>query len=201
MHIVLNTIFLIASYLMGSISSAIVVCKLWRLPDPRTTGSKNPGTTNVLRLGSKTAAFATLLGDSLKAVIPVLLAKAFGLSPVIQAFVVLLACLGHIFPIFLGFKGGKGVATGLGGILALAWPVGLMLIATWLVIALIFRYSSLAALISFILLPMFITLFSNQNYLMACSLLSLIIILMHRQNIKNLLTGQEGKIGAKKCTR
>jgi len=195
--ITIDIVFIILAYLFGSISSAILICKLFGLQDPRTFGSKNPGATNVLRLGGKKIALLTLLGDSVKAVIPVLIAKFFGLSHMVQSFVVLAACIGHMFPLFFKFKGGKGVATGFGGIVALAWPVGLMTLATWLVIAITFRYSSLSALISFLLLPFYVWLLSEPNYLLGCTLLSIIVIVKHHSNIKNLLTGKEDKFSDK----
>lgn len=197
MNHLIDVSLIILAYLFGSISSAVVVSKLWRLPDPRTVGSKNPGATNVLRQGKKLPALVTLLGDALKAVIPVLIAKWLGLSPLVQATVVLTACLGHMYPIFFKFKGGKGVATGFGGILALSWPVGLMALATWLIIARIFKYSSLSALVSYLLLPVYIWTFSSRQYIIPICLLSLIVIIKHHKNIKNLIQGKESKIGKK----
>jgi len=194
---IIDISLIILAYLFGSISTAIIVSKLWRLPDPRTVGSKNPGATNVLRHGGKAAAITTLLGDALKAVIPVLIAKWLGLSPLIQATVVLAACLGHMYPIFFKFQGGKGVATGFGGIIALTWPVGLMTLITWAIIARIFKYSSLSALISYLLLPFYIWMFSDRHYLIPVSLLSLIVIIKHHQNIKNLIHGKENKLNLK----
>lgn len=188
---------MIFAYLLGSISSAVIICKLWGLPDPRTEGSKNPGTTNVLRLGGKWPALATLICDGLKGVIPVLLAKWLGVAPMLQAIILLLACMGHMFPLFFGFKGGKGVATALGGIIALAWPVGFAMLGTWLIVAAIFRYSSLAAILSFIFLPIYIWTLSDRSYIIPLCLLSVIILFMHRENIKRLISGQESKIGAK----
>jgi glycerol-3-phosphate acyltransferase PlsY len=135
-------IAVIISYLFGSLSSAIIVCKLMGLTDPRTTGSNNPGATNVLRIGGKVPAVITLLGDVLKGVIPVLAAKWYGLPPLGLALVTLAAFLGHLFPVFFRFQGGKGVATLIGCLLALSWPVGLCWMATWLVMALLFRSSS-----------------------------------------------------------
>lgn len=197
MNHLIDVSLIILAYLFGSISSAVIVSKLWRLPDPRTVGSKNPGATNVLRQGKKLPALVTLLGDALKAVIPVLIAKWLGLSPLVQATVVLTACLGHMYPIFFKFKGGKGVATGFGGILALSWPVGLMTLATWLIIARLFKYSSLSALVSYLLLPVYIWTFSSRQYIIPICLLSLIVIIKHHKNIKNLIQGKESKIGKK----
>lgn len=194
---IIDVSLIVLAYLFGSISSAVVVSKIWRLPDPRTVGSKNPGATNVLRQGKKLPALITLLGDALKAVIPVLIAKWLGLAPMVQAAVVLAACLGHMYPVFFKFKGGKGVATGFGGILALTWPIGLITLATWAIVARIFKYSSLSALIAYILLPVYIWTFSNRGYIIPITLLSLIVIIKHHQNIKNLIQGKESKIGNK----
>src|SRR5689334_17854922 len=135
----------IIAYLIGSISTAIVTCKIMRLPDPRDQGSGNPGATNVLRFGGKKAAIITLMGDMLKGVIPVLAAKWFGFNTVGLSLVAFAAFLGHLYPIFFRFQGGKGVATAFGCFIALSWPLGLLLAATWLIIAILFRYSSLAA--------------------------------------------------------
>lgn len=185
------------AYLFGSISSAIILSRLLGLPDPRTQGSGNPGATNVLRLGGKKAAIATLLGDVLKGVIPVLAAKAIGIDTVGLALVALVAFFGHLYPVFFGFKGGKGVATAIGGLVALAWPLGLALIATWLAAAVIFRYSSLAALISAIIAPVYAWYFTNWDYTLMVGVMSIFLIYRHHQNIQNLLAGKEKKIGEK----
>jgi acyl phosphate:glycerol-3-phosphate acyltransferase len=191
-------IFIIIAYFFGSLSSAIIICKLLKLPDPRTEGSKNPGTTNVLRIGGKSAAFATLVGDILKGTIPVLMARAFALSPFGLSAVALAAFLGHVFPIFFDFKGGKGVATAFGCLLALSWPVGLSVVFTWLIIATITRYSSLAALITAVLSPVYALLWTGQLlYGLAALLMALMLIYRHKSNIQKLLQGQETKIGQK----
>ncbi|HYQ71317.1 MAG TPA: glycerol-3-phosphate 1-O-acyltransferase PlsY, partial [Gammaproteobacteria bacterium] len=140
-------------YLFGSISTAILVCRLMGLPDPRTTGSRNPGTTNVARIGGKKAAALTLAGDLLKGLIPVLIAHALQANATVLAGTALAAFLGHLYPVFFGFQGGKGVATALGVIYGLYWPVGLLTSAVWLVMALVFRYSSLAALTAMLVMP------------------------------------------------
>lgn len=187
------------AYLFGSVSSAIIVCKLMGLPDPRTTGSQNPGATNVLRIGGKKAALITLFGDTLKGVIPVLAAKWWGLDDLGIALVLLGAFLGHLFPIFFRFEGGKGVATAIGGLLALSWPVGLSWLGTWLIIATITRYSSLSALVASILAPLYTWFFTqNDTYTIAVSLMGLVLILRHHANIKKLWQGVESKIGQKK---
>lgn len=194
----LDTIIaIVIAYLFGSISSAIIVCKILQLPDPRTQGSKNPGATNVLRIGGKKAALITLLGDMLKGVIPVLLAKWYGIDTLGLALVALAAFIGHLYPVFFRFEGGKGVATFLGCLLALAWQVGLAVVATWLVIAALFRYSSLSALISAIAAPFYTWYFTNNTYAIVVSIISLLLIYRHRTNIQKLLTGKEDKIGDK----
>jgi glycerol-3-phosphate acyltransferase PlsY len=188
-------IAIIIAYLFGSISSAIIISKILRLPDPRTQGSGNPGATNVLRYGGKKAALATLLGDMLKGVIPVLLAKWYGVATLCLALVALAAFVGHLYPVFFRFQGGKGVATFLGCILALAWPVGLAIIATWLIIAVLFRYSSLAALISAIAAPFYTWFFTNATYTIVVCIISILLIYRHKSNIQKLLAGKESKIG------
>lgn len=188
-------IAIIIAYCFGSISSAIITCKLLRLPDPRTQGSGNPGATNVLRIGGKKAALATLLGDILKGVIPVLLAKWYGLATLGLALVALAAFIGHLYPVFFRFQGGKGVATFFGCILALAWPVGVAIIATWLIIAILFRYSSLAAVISAIAAPFYTWFFTSPTYTIIVCVISILLIYRHRSNIQNLLAGKEDKIG------
>lgn len=187
-------IFLIGAYLLGSISSAVLICRLAGLGDPRSQGSGNPGTTNVLRIGGKKLAIFTLLGDVLKGFIPVYIAHFTALSATALSFVALAAFIGHLFPVFFGFKGGKGVATALGVVFALAWPIGCAALLTWIVIAALFRYSSLAALITALLLPLYIYLWSKPSYLAAIIILSALLILKHRANIQRLLSGQESKI-------
>lgn len=186
--------FLIGAYLLGSISSAVLICRLAGLGDPRAQGSGNPGTTNVLRIGGKKLAIFTLLGDMLKGFIPVYLAHFTSLSAMALSFIALAAFIGHLFPVFFGFKGGKGVATALGVLLALAWPVGCAALITWIVIAALFRYSSLAALVTAVLLPLYIYLWSNPEYLAAVIIISLLLIIKHRDNILRLWSGKESKI-------
>ncbi len=186
--------FLIFAYLLGSISSAILICRVAGIGDPRAQGSQNPGATNVLRLGGKKLAIWTLVGDMLKGFIPVFIAHFFSLSPAQLSYVALSAFIGHLFPVFFGFKGGKGVATALGVVLALSWPVGCATLITWIIVAALFKYSSLAALITTILLPLYIYLSSDPAYLPAIIILSLLLILKHRGNIHRLWRGEEGKI-------
>lgn len=193
-------IAIIVAYLFGSISSAIIVCKLMRLPDPRTEGSKNPGATNVLRIGGKKAAIITLIGDMLKGVIPVLAAKWIGLDVLGMALVTFAAFLGHLFPIFFRFEGGKGVATAFGCLIALNLEIGLALAITWLVIAFVFRYSSLAALLTAILAPFYAWYFTNWTYTITIAMISVILIYRHRGNIQKLIEGKESKLGKSKSS-
>lgn len=187
------------AYLFGSISSAIVVCKLMRLPDPRTQGSGNPGATNVLRIGGKQAAAITLLGDLLKGTIPVLAASWYGLPPLGIALTAFAAFIGHLFPIFFRFEGGKGVATLLGVLIALSWQAAFAWGVVWLLMAILFRFSSLAALTASVLTPGFMWYFTgNWLYVGAVALMAVVLIYRHRSNITKLLAGQESKIGAKK---
>jgi glycerol-3-phosphate acyltransferase PlsY len=188
-------LLILAGYLFGSISTAIIVCKLMGLPDPRTGGSGNPGATNVARLGGKKAAALTLVGDMLKGLIPVLIAHALEAPPVILAGTALAAFLGHLYPVFFGFRGGKGVATAMGVIYGLDWRVGLLTTAIWLVMALLFRYSSLAALVAILLAPLgFLWLWPQPAVIAAMVIMTVLLYWRHRGNISNLLNGKEGKI-------
>ncbi len=186
------------AYLAGSISSAIIVCRLLGLPDPRGEGSGNPGATNVLRIGGKKAAAITLIGDMLKGLIPVLVAKLLGAPLGVQAMVAVAAFLGHLYPVFFGFRGGKGVATALGVLLGLHWQVGLLTIATWLVIAKLFKVSSLAALLSLLVTPLYIWwLIPERSLIIATVFMVALLFWRHRSNIRNLIQGTEGQIGGK----
>ena len=190
-----NILLILGGYLFGSISTAIIVCKLMGLPDPRTEGSRNPGATNVARLGGKKAAALTLAGDMLKGLVPVLIAHALHASPTILAATALAAFLGHLYPVFFGFQGGKGVATALGVIYGLYWPVGLLTTGIWLAMAIVFRYSSLAALTAILLTPLgFMWLWPEKPIIIAMVLLTVMLFWRHRSNIANLLSGDEGKI-------
>lgn len=198
----LTDLILVASaYLVGSLSAAILVCKLMGLPDPRTEGSMNPGATNVLRLGGKKAALLTLLGDMLKGLLPVTLAVQLGSSELTIALTLLAAFLGHLYPLFFGFKGGKGVATALGGLIGLHWSIGLATILTWLATAALFRYSSLAALSAILLAPLYVWLLfpvaASTVLTSSMGLITLMLYWRHRSNIRNLLSGAEDKIGQK----
>ncbi len=191
----IDILLVAGGYLLGSISTAIIVCKLMGLPDPRTEGSRNPGATNVARLGGKKAAALTLIGDMLKGLIPVLIAHALHASPTVLAATALAAFLGHLYPVFFGFQGGKGVATALGVIYGLYWPVGLFTTGIWLAMAAVFRYSSLAALTAILLTPLgFLWLKPDMPIIIAMLIITVILYWRHRSNIANLLNGKEGKI-------
>jgi glycerol-3-phosphate acyltransferase PlsY len=191
----IDLLLIATGYLMGSVSSAIIVCRAFGLPDPRSEGSRNPGTTNVLRLGGKKAAAATLAGDMLKGLVPVLIARAAGADVAVQAGVAVAAFLGHLYPVFFGFQGGKGVATALGVLLGLHWPVGLLTIGTWLAVAFVFKISSLAALLAILLTPLYIwLLIPEPALLVAIVFMGALLFWRHRSNIANLLKGTEGRI-------
>ncbi len=191
----MDYLLVIAAYLLGSISSAIIVCRMMELPDPRTEGSNNPGATNVLRIGGKKAAAITLLGDALKGLLPMLLAHVLEVTPLIFALTGLAAFLGHLYPVFFGFKGGKGVATAMGVQFGLSWMVGASVAGTWLFMAKVLNVSSLAALVSMSLAPVFVWIFwPSPELIIMQSVMSLILIWRHRSNIRNLLSGEEGKI-------
>ena len=189
-------IFTIAGYLLGSVSSAVVVSRLMNLPDPRSEGSGNPGATNVLRLGNKVGAGLTLSSDILKGVLPVLAARWLSDDSLSVALAGAGAFFGHLFPLFFGFKGGKGVATALGVFATISLPVAGGLALTWLVVALVFRYSSMAALMSAASAPLWTWwLLATPVYTGLAILLALMLILRHRANIGRLLAGTESKIG------
>ena len=191
----LDLSLVIAAYLLGSISSAIIVCRLMGLPDPRTEGSNNPGATNVLRIGSRKAAAITLLGDSLKGAVPVIACHLLDRSEPVFALVGLAAFLGHLYPVFFGFKGGKGVATALGVQFGLSWAIGAAVGATWLLMAKAAKISSLAALISMSLAPLYIWLLWPAGELVAMQIvITLLLVWRHRNNIRNLLKGNEKRI-------
>lgn len=200
----MNTVlFAVAAYLIGSISFAVVVSKLFNLADPRTYGSKNPGATNVLRSGNKAAAALTLLGDGFKGWLAVWLAirfgEQYGVGDTGIALVSIAVFLGHLWPVFFRFVGGKGVATALGVLLGLNGWLGLATLVTWLVIAYAFRYSSLAALVAAIFAPFYYgLLFGIDAKLLAVGAMSALLIYRHRLNIANLMAGKESRIGSKK---
>ena len=192
----IDYLFVLAAYLMGSVSSAIVVSRALGLQDPRKVGSGNPGATNVLRYNGKKAAIITLVGDILKGVIPVLAARAYGVEPMILAWVMLAAFLGHVFPVFHGFRGGKGVATAFGALTALNGWVGLALIVIWLLTVLAFRYSSLAGLVAALAAPLLVGwLQSGRFFIVIALVMTVLLVWRHRSNVRNLLAGTEDKIG------
>ena len=191
----INILLIFSAYLLGSISAAIIVCKTLGLSDPRTGGSGNPGTTNVMRLYGKKAAFLTLVGDIFKGIIPVLVAKVIVDSEFIIAICGLAAFLGHIFPIYFKFEGGKGVATLIGILFATHWLLGVSYIITWILTALIFRYSSLAALIAALPIPIYsYFIVHNNQYTISFAVIAIILFWRHKPNIYNLLNGKEDKI-------
>jgi glycerol-3-phosphate acyltransferase PlsY len=194
--------FVVLSYLIGSVSFAVVVSKLFGLSDPRTYGSKNPGATNVLRSGNKAAAVLTLIGDAFKGWLAVWLAYRLNLSADFIALSALAVFLGHLWPVFFKFVGGKGVATAAGVLLGLNWWIGAGTLVTWLVVAFCFRYSSLAALIAALFAPFYTALIlgTSSPVLGAVCVMSGLLIFRHRSNIRNLLSGQESRLGSKKPT-
>ena len=185
--------FLIVSYLIGSISSAIIICKIVGLPDPRTQGSKNPGATNVLRFGGKKIAVFVLVFDGLKGAIPVIIANYFGLSLFELTFILLFAFLGHVFPLYYGFKGGKGVATYLGGLIGLNFFVGLIFSIIWLIVAKVIKVSSIAALSATLLSPIYFYFITSHNLkaTLVIFLINLFIYFTHRANIKRIMNREE----------
>ncbi len=196
----LDGVLIAAAYLLGSLSTAIVTSRVLGLPDPRTQGSGNPGATNVLRIGGRKAAAITLLGDMLKGLVAVLAGRLLGAGDAVVAAMGMAAFLGHLYPVFFGFMGGKGVATSLGVLLGISWPAGAAALATWLVTAAISRYSSLSALCAALLAPVWIALFTHSApFLVMTIALSTLLVWRHRSNIRNLLDGAESKIGSKKA--
>ena len=196
----LTILIFTSAYLFGSISSAILVCRLFSLGDPREQGSGNPGATNVFRLGGKFPAALVLVFDILKGTLPVWGSYYLGIPPIYLAFVAVFACLGHMFPLFFGFSGGKAAATAFGAILPLGLDLALMLIITWLLILLAGGYSSLAAILSVSLAPLF-TWFIKPEYTLPVGILSALIILRHKDNIVRLLRGEETKIWNKQKSK
>jgi len=188
------------AYLCGSISSAILVCKIAGLPDPRTQGSGNPGATNVLRIGGKAAAACVLIFDILKGMVPVWLAYLLHLAPLYLGLTAIAACLGHIYPVFFRFRGGKGVATALGAIAPIGWDLTGLMTGTWLLTVLLSGYSSLGAIVSALIAPFYVWWFKPQ-FTFPVSMLSCLILLRHHDNIQRLWRGQESKIWKRKKAR
>ncbi|MDE2440210.1 MAG: glycerol-3-phosphate 1-O-acyltransferase PlsY [Betaproteobacteria bacterium] len=190
---------LLAAYLVGSIPFAMISSKVFGLADPRTYGSGNPGATNVLRSGNKKAALMTLIGDALKGTLAVVVARHMEFSDTIIALVALAVFIGHLYPVFLKFKGGKGVATAAGVLLALDPALGLAVAGTWLLVAYVSRYSSLAALVAAAAAPLIAVLMHGAtNQTIIVGILGMALIGKHWQNIQRLMAGQESKIGSKK---
>ncbi|MBE7215388.1 glycerol-3-phosphate 1-O-acyltransferase PlsY [Shewanella benthica] len=194
---VLTLVMILTAYLAGSISSAVLVCQMRGLPDPRTEGSGNPGATNVLRIGGASSAAMVLFFDMLKGALPAYLAFRIGVDPVSLGLIAIAACVGHIFPIFFKFKGGKGVATAFGAMAPIGHDLALSLIGTWIVMVLISRYSSLAAIITALLAPAY-TWYLDDRFIIPVSMLSALIVIRHKDNISRLLKGEESKVSRKK---
>lgn len=200
----------LAAYLLGSLAFAVIVSKAMGLSDPRTFGSKNPGATNVLRSGSKAAAIVTLLFDALKGFVPVLLVRLYGqpygLGDGTVAMVGLAAFLGHLYPVFFRFQGGKGVATFIGVVFGIHWLLGVATGLTWLIIAFFFRYSSLASLVAAVFAPVYYLLgnrmawYAERPVAMALFAMALLLAWRHRENIQRLVQGKESRLGAKKAS-
>ncbi len=188
----------VLAYLLGSISSAILVSRLFKLPDPRTNGSNNPGATNVYRLGGALPACLVLMFDILKGTIPVWGAYFLKLEPLELGLIAVAACLGHMYPLFFSFKGGKAVATAFGSLLPIGLSLGGLLIGTWLIIVAITRYSSLAALVAVTLAPLY-TWWIKPLYTLPVTFITLLIIIRHRTNIVRLFKGEEPKVGTKQA--
>lgn len=200
LQIIIYPIIVVLAYLIGSLSAAIITCKIINLPDPRTTGSNNPGATNVLRIGGKKAAIFTLIGDLLKGLIPVVIVKLiFPNESLLIALTALAAFLGHLFPIFFQFKGGKGVATALGCIIGLNLWVALCAFGVWLAIFLPTKISSLSALTAAVVAPIFLWLFdASASVVIAIIIMDILLIIRHKENIQRILKGEEKKMSFKK---
>ena len=195
MAALLFIVVVVIGYLFGSICSAVVVSKLFSLPDPRALGSKNPGATNVLRLAGKKYAAMVLLADIIKGIIPVVLARAIGADDIAISFTCLAVVLGHMYPLFFGFKGGKGVATAVGALLGLNFLLGVLVIATWLIVANFTRYASLASIIAIALTPFYMLLtLQRLDVFPPIIFIALFILYKHRNNITRLIDGEEPKI-------
>ena len=198
MNEILFVVLIIIGYLMGSLCSAIVISRIFSLPDPQKEGSKNPGATNVLRLSGKKYAIQVIIFDILKGVIPVLIAKMLGVSALTVACTGLAAVLGHMYPVFFDFKGGKGVATAMGALLAFHLMLGVAVIATWLLVANFSRYSSLASMISMVAMPLYAMLMKIEpSAFPPLFFMMLFILYQHRDNITRLTDGTESKINLK----
>ncbi|GFD74631.1 glycerol-3-phosphate 1-O-acyltransferase PlsY [Alteromonas marina] len=189
----LTLLMIAVAYLFGSLSSAVVISRLFGLPDPRTAGSKNPGATNVYRLGGRVPALLVLVMDILKGTIPVYGSYFLGIEPITLGLIAIFACLGHIFPLYFGFQGGKAVATAFGAMLPIGLDLAGLLILSWVIIVFLTGYSSLGALIAVSLAPLF-TFLIKPLYTVPVAMLSLLIIVRHKDNITRLLAGNESKV-------
>ncbi len=195
MDMILGIVLVVLGYLCGSLASAVIVCRVMKLPDPRKQGSGNPGATNVLRLGGKKAAALTLAGDVLKGAIPVLLAHLLSDSPTVLASTAVAAIVGHMYPVFFQFKGGKGVATTFGAVAALVFPVALFMGAVWVLTAMATRYASLASLAAAVAAPLFALVFIQQPAtIVALVIIAALLVYRHRENIQRLRDGIESEI-------
>ncbi|MBX9706253.1 MAG: glycerol-3-phosphate 1-O-acyltransferase PlsY [Gammaproteobacteria bacterium] len=196
MHMLATLISIIIAYLLGSISSAVLVCKGLGLSDPREAGSHNPGATNVLRLAGKKPAILVLVCDALKGTIAVLIAGLFGLTAFEVGLVAVAVVIGHMYPVFFKFRGGKGVATALGAYIGISWIVGGLALLTWLALAKLTKYSSLAAMVTVCLAPFYMAFIEQFNYLVPLLVIAALILYRHRDNITRLIKGEEPKIGS-----
>ena len=196
----LSLAMIMLAYLGGSISSAVLVSRCYGLPDPREHGSHNPGATNVLRLGGRSAAILVFVCDLCKGTAPVYLAWYLGITPFFLGLIGVAACLGHMYPLFFHFHGGKGVATALGTMLPIGFDMGAMMLATWVIVLLLSGYSSLAALVAALLAPLY-TYWLKPEYTMPVAMLCALVVYRHRENISRLLNGQEDKIWQRKNKR
>ncbi len=195
MDMILGIVLVVLGYLCGSLASAVIVCRIMKLPDPRKEGSGNPGATNVLRLGGKKAAALTLAGDALKGAVPVLLAHLLSDSPTVLASTAVAAIIGHMYPVFFQFKGGKGVATTFGAVAALVFPVALFMGAVWVLTAMATRYASLASLAAAVAAPLFALVFIQQPAtVVALVVIAALLVYRHRENIQRLRDGIESEI-------
>ena len=195
MDMILGIVLVVLGYLCGSLASAVIVCRIMKLPDPRKQGSGNPGATNVLRLGGKKAAALTLAGDVLKGAVPVLLAHLLSDSPVVLASTAVAAIVGHMYPVFFQFKGGKGVATTFGAVAALVYPVALFMGAVWVLTAMATRYASLASLAAAVAAPLFALVFIQEPAtILALVIIAALLVYRHRENIQRLRDGIESEI-------
>lgn len=193
--IFIQGMFILGAYLSGSICSAIIVCRLMGLPNPGQQGSRNPGATNVLRIGGRKAAAITLIADVLKGLLPVLLCRIFEMPPLTTGFAALSAFLGHLYPVFFRFKGGKGVATMLGVLFGIGWMLGLAAAVTWLLAAGVFKISSVSSIAMAILAPVYSWFFYHDEVLtLILAGMSMVLCWRHRSNIRNLIGGREGRI-------